>query len=211
MPGPTAPEPITEDLQIAETAISRLAQQMRSGSGLPELTDPTLNNTERLVAIFAAQVQELETVFLQLFEETTLETAEGVQLDNIGRIVGRERADETDTEYRARLRAQIQLNMSSGTIEQVLLIVDLALGDGIPLVMTEGTIAEFEIDVLGSITPEIAARVALVLGTAKAGAVKANLKYFDETPVFAYDGAGGAKYDGGYKYASSIDSGSTLT
>lgn len=210
MPAPTAPEPITEDLQIAETAISRLIAQDRSGSGLPDLTDPTLSNTEQLIAIFVAEVQELETVFLQLFEETTLDTAVGAQLDNLGRIVGRERADETDTEYRNRLRAQVQLNLSSGTVEQVLAAVVLSLGNSISLIMTEGEVAEFEIEVTESITPEIAARVALVLGTAKGGGIKANLKYFDETPVFAYDGAGGAKYDGGFKYASSIDSGSTL-
>lgn len=168
-----------------------------------------LNNIEELVAALVASVQELEAVVFDLLTETHLDTAIGVQLDVIGRIVGRTRQGEADEAYRERLRAQIAINLSSGTKEQVIDVVRRSI-DGSPAVeLVQGTIAEFTIDVLASITAAAALRAAQSLKRAKVGGVKANLDFFDATPVFAYDGFGGAKFDGGFFYASSIDAGST--
>ena len=168
------------------------------------------NNTEKLVEILVAEIQELDDVALDVFSNFTLDNATGVNLDVFGVIVGRGRTGESDDDYRDVLRAQIRNNLSGGTIEDILTVLTLVFGSELPITLTEGAPAEFEVEVLTSITAEKALNMARAVGRGKAGGVKGNLKFFDGGPLFAYDGAGGAKYDGGFKYGSSIDSGSVI-
>jgi hypothetical protein len=100
---------------VAE-AISRLIQQFR---------DPGSERLEALIASYVQQIQELENVSFELITDRTLDTATGVQLDGIGQIVGLERGGLDDTEYRLRLKVQIRLNTSNGTIEDVITVANL--------------------------------------------------------------------------------------
>lgn len=170
----------------------------------------SLNNAELLVEALLSEIQALEEAAIGVFEGMTLSLAAGVNLDVFGVIVGRARAGESDDDYRDILRAQIRTNLAGGTVEDILVVMTLVFGAALPLTLTEGSIAEFEVDVGAAITTSKATSMATAVGRGKAGGVKANLKYFESTPSFAYDGFGGAKYDGGFKYKSSIDSGSLV-
>jgi len=72
-----------------------------------------------LVEAFVSPAQELENMLSDLLRFRSIDTAVGAQLDIIGEIVGQERGGRTDAEYRAAIRARIQINNSSGTPEDV--------------------------------------------------------------------------------------------
>lgn len=91
-------------------ALARLAQQLK---GKP--------NYEALYNVCLRQIQEIEDALWQLFVERWLDTAVGVQLDVLGRIIGEPRGNSAnDAAYVLRLRARQRTNRSSGTIEQIL-------------------------------------------------------------------------------------------
>jgi hypothetical protein len=163
------------------------------------------NNIEKLVGVFTEQIQQLETALLEVLIETRLANAIGAQLDVIGRIVGRERADEDDDRYRDLIAAQIALNRASGTIPEVLSIVSLIVGADVPLELTEYFPAAFEIEAMsGPLPAGQGATVASVVKQAKAGGVNGLFRYFETSPVFRLDGAGGSQFDGGYHMSTSI-------
>jgi hypothetical protein len=76
------------------------------------------NNIEKFVAALVAPTQTVADAFNQLLTECDLETAVGVQLDQLGKLVGRAREGVTDDDvYRRLIAAQITVNKSSGSIE----------------------------------------------------------------------------------------------
>lgn len=83
------------------------------------------NNFEKLLGAYAAQIQDLETVFLELLVLTRLNNAAGVQLGRIGVLLGLERGSLSDDDYRARLRVRIKTNQASGTGPE---IIEIASG-----------------------------------------------------------------------------------
>lgn len=95
------------------------------------------NNIEKLLGVYATQIQELETALLEVLTETRLENAVGVQLDVIGRIVGVERGSLSDADYRSRLLVRIQVNRASGTIPEILAVVEGMLGTDQQIMLTE--------------------------------------------------------------------------
>lgn len=165
----------------------------------------SLSNLEKMAELLASEAQDVDDAALGVLSGMTLALAEGANLDVFGEILGRKRAGATDADYRDVLNSQIRLNLSGGTIEDILVVLALVFGSALTLTMTEGRVAEFDVEVAESITTATATSMAQALKRGKAGGVKANLKYHDTEPQFAYDGLGSAKFDGGYYYGSSID------
>jgi hypothetical protein len=73
------------------------------------------DNFNKLVQLFLEQVQEIEVATLSIADQKNINTAIGVWLDYIGKIVGEARKSRTDTEYRAALLLKIAANNSDGT------------------------------------------------------------------------------------------------
>lgn len=138
---PTPIEPLVEKLAgTHETEIvdSQLQQFKRGGS--------QQTNFEKLISVYAAQIQELEQFFFTLKTLRTIDTAVGVQLEGIGDIVGEARNGRSDDDYRRAVRAKILINISSGTTEDLLGVVDKLLPASKTLVATEDSFpAHFEI------------------------------------------------------------------
>lgn len=117
------PAPVEESapgegaIDHATAAVNRLPQQFRK----PKI--------EALVRIFCAPMAALEQAFIDLLTKRTVETAEGEQLNVLGRIVGQRQVNVTDTTYRSLIRARIRANKSSGMGDQILLVVRLVLSD----------------------------------------------------------------------------------
>jgi len=72
-----------------------------------------------VVSIFAGRAQEVENAMSDLLVFRSIDTAYDATLDIIGEIVGQGRGGRTDVEFRAAIRARIQINASSGTPDQM--------------------------------------------------------------------------------------------
>ena len=86
---------------------------------------------ERITGIVEAiggQIQGLEDVSCDLIDDRKIDTAEGVQLDKIGKIVGRRRLGLSDASYRQVIKAQIGINTSNGHLEDLFFVFNLITG-----------------------------------------------------------------------------------
>lgn len=79
---------------------------------------------EKIEALLAAlgsdQIQDLEDTLTQLLSRLVVDNSEGVQLDNIGKIVGQPRNGQDDATYQIFIHAKIGRNVSEGDIERVI-------------------------------------------------------------------------------------------
>ncbi len=101
------------------------------------------NNITKFLSAIMASVQDVEDALQQLLTERAVDTAVGVQLDALGRIVGQERGAMSDDDYRRHVRARIAANNSEGLIRDILDVATLVIYDDD---------ATFEIDVQGVAT-----------------------------------------------------------
>lgn len=148
-------------------ALARLAQQLKGKTKL-----------ELFMGAFASRYQGPEDALWQLYTERWLDTAVGVQLDVLGRIIGQPRGNSTDdAAYRLRLRARQRANRSSGTVEQILSVFT-ALGIPVADLWSEPNFpAGFTLHVQDYPTDSAtAALYAEFLHDAKLGAVRALLE-----------------------------------
>lgn len=138
-----------------------------------------------LLASSMTQVQELEDEAFNVLTLRALDVAEGAQLDAIGTIVNLLRDGLTDTEYRARLRIQILINLSSGTAADVLEVFRQLVPTG-ALLWTDNHPAAFTLDI-GTATLS-GAQLAVILQRVKAAAVRALLVYGEpgDAPFFSF-------------------------
>ncbi|KKK91869.1 hypothetical protein LCGC14_2708620 [marine sediment metagenome] len=126
------------------------------------------------ISAFVDQSQDVEDGSFEVLLDTIIETAVGVQLDGIGVIVGRARGGLTDDLYRVRLQAQILLNKSSGTLDEILTIV--ALLEAAPIVdVSEQFPAGFVIEIID--IQGDPAQLAAIIAEARSAAVNGHLHY----------------------------------
>lgn len=100
---------VTKITDHVSQAVDRLAEQYK---------EKTL--VEGLVKAFVPPIQDLEDVFCDLETDRQLNNAVGLQLDNFGTIVGRDREGFDDDFYRILLQVQIGINNSEGTPEDII-------------------------------------------------------------------------------------------
>lgn len=75
---------------------------------------------------FLRRAQNLEQAIVDVYTKGfDLDTAKGVQLDLIGRLVREARAARSDDEYRRSLRVRVLVNRSQGTIPELIAIARL--------------------------------------------------------------------------------------
>lgn len=146
-------------------AVGRLLAQFR---GRPRL--------EGVARALGTVVQGLEDVSWQVRAGRAVDTAEGAQLDVLGRVVGRERGALSDEEYRVRIKTQIALNLSSGTPGEIVGLFRLLMPNGIQLL--EQAPAAFVLRILG-VLPIPATEALELLREAKPGGVRALLEWSD--------------------------------
>jgi alpha-D-ribose 1-methylphosphonate 5-triphosphate synthase subunit PhnG len=144
-------------------------------------------NIDAIVKAFAQQSQDLENAAFEVLLETTLADAIGIQLDNLGTIVGVERGGRNDADYRVRIGAQILLNTASGTIEELLALA-VALGATTDVLLREVQPAKIEIEVDIPITN--GAEIGAVMGQAKAGGVGFSFTWYESATPFKFDTSG---------------------
>jgi hypothetical protein len=132
-------------------------------SALTDTFDKPVNRA--FISTFAKQVQDIENVAFAVLQGRTINTAVGVQLDGLGELVGAPRAGRTDDTYRVRIRAQIALNLSSGTPDEILRIVQLMVGSA---KLAEYFPASFIVDSTAGANPTSAATALEISSIVKA-------------------------------------------
>lgn len=101
---------ISQIVNHIEQAVDRLLYQYK---GKPKI--------EGLLSAFVKQIQDIEDAAFPLMTDRSVETSVGVQLDQVGDIVGIGRiAGQSDEEFREAIKTQIIQNMNEGTAEQVI-------------------------------------------------------------------------------------------
>lgn len=81
-----------------------------------------------LIGISADRIQGLEDALQQILRERWVNEAIGDQLDELGAIVGEERLNRNDRQYRPAIRLRIELNRSGGEPESVIRFVERGFG-----------------------------------------------------------------------------------
>ena len=80
------------------------------------------NITAIIKAYITEQIQDLEDSGCELYDRLNIDLMDGVQLDNIGIIVGQDREGQADSIYRVFLRTKIGVNNSQSSIEDIIQI-----------------------------------------------------------------------------------------
>jgi hypothetical protein len=153
-------------------AIGRLVGQFKGFSGW-----------DGLISAFVRQTQDLENAAHEVIELTEIETAVGVQLDGLASIVGIERLGSDDDELRIRIKARIIFNQASGTIEEVIEILNLLTANAIEI--REYFPAAFNVVVADTLAED---PVLLAEQVPKPAAVNGFLEYrlSDDDEVFSF-------------------------
>jgi len=165
------------------------------------------NDLELLARSYVDELQALDAAATALLTDTSLDAAVGVQLDGLGQIIGLERNGLDDDRYRALLRAQIRVNTAGGTIPQLNEIIRLVTGTtaaNAAFTLVESFPADFKIDFVPILDVGVGAIAADAMYQAKAAGVHGVFEYYETAPVFAFDGAGGSRFDGGWYIKTAI-------
>ena len=97
-----------------EQGLSRLLEQFKDKPNITALLEGWLQG-----------VQTTEDSLFDLLDNRSIQTAYGVQLDYIGKIVGAKRGGRSDSSYREFIQLQILINTSEGTPTDILEILSL--------------------------------------------------------------------------------------
>lgn len=158
-------------------------------------------NFEYLLRSWLEQIQDSENTSLDILEKTWLSTATGAQLDELGKIVGEQRFDRNDSDYLDAIETRILLNLSEGTIEDILGLIE-SLSPGLTMVTTEYFPAGFVIASTSPIDPAVVDvyKIGDFIKSGRPAGVNGSATFFVASP-FQFDT--GLGYDDG-KYGVAV-------
>jgi len=167
----------------------------------------TQTDVEKLVAAFAGPAQDVENVLQQLLLQRWIDTAVGVQLDQLGKIVGQAREGRDDDDYRRFIRARILTNRSDGRFETLITIALLVLNEvGVTIRVTDEGTATCRVYATGAVTGDTAGAIlATFMQLAVGGGVRVVTQWEDSTAsgIFRFDSGPG--FDVGHLSADEDD------
>jgi hypothetical protein len=178
---------ITKKTTIVEEGLANLIAQFEDKVKL-----------KAFLATYLVQVQDLENAFCTLFQVLNLNEAVGAQLDIIGALVGEQRAGRSDDQYLIAIQARILLNISEGTIEDVIGLALAVSGAPVTVTLLEDFPAAFSITINEDIDPLLVdtTRMAAIIASGRPVAVKGIL-IFHAAGSFQFDGVGSVGFDEG--------------
>lgn len=98
------------------TALDRMLEQFQGSV-----------NLRLLASSYTDQVQELENAAIQLLHDRSLDAGTGHRLDGLGQLVGITRSGEDDEAFRLRIRGELAVLNSQGSLENLIAIMQLLL------------------------------------------------------------------------------------
>lgn len=148
-------------------------------------------NINALAASYLHQIQEFENACWEVILFRLLDNAEGVQLDTIGRIVGRGRGELIDSDYKIAIRAQIRINRSCGTPNDLIDVMVLSIPTNYSLTYDEAYPATVIMSIVGIVNFNISV-VFDNLRRTKSGGVRLLLSYSSAAPENTFTFASGS-------------------
>ncbi len=187
--------------------LSRLLTQFH---GLP--------NIGGIVRAYLVQAQELEDMVFTLMSERYVSTATGEQLDGLGEIVGEDRADRDDDDYRVAILGRANLNKKNAKIEDLIYLFEQLLPGTLTQVKDGPWIATVRVQPEAALISPLPSPETLddELQRAKGGGIRAHLIYGlsarstlfkfapGTTPVSSSQGLGNAAQTTGGKWAGIV-------
>lgn len=147
-------------------------------------------NLQKFIEIETEEFQELEQLFFDLRDKRlNINDAEGVQLDNLGAMVGqKDRLGFDDDFYRILIQARIGINVSNGEPERIINTLKLLTKAGYVHYMNLKN-AEIAVGSDGVINPLSVEFLISNLQKVVVGGVRVNyLAIYSPTEAFAFDG-----------------------
>ena len=153
-------------------------------------------NFRALVQVYANAFQAIDNVALQLEAQGGITDAEGVQLDQIGQLIGQPRPGGAfpggvdDAQYRRYLYARQAVNNSHGTAPELVTILQLLLGDQLTWAWPVDTPpAAFVLSIWVTSPLEDWQKQMVIEFMTQAKAAGVGMRIIVAvTPIFAYDG-----------------------
>ncbi len=84
---------------------------------------------------FLDESTELENLCQDLYDDRNLDSAVGVQLEQIGRLIGEVRNGRDDETYRQAIKLRIAINTSEGTVQDIINVLNLLYGDDVDVII----------------------------------------------------------------------------
>ncbi len=134
-------------------------------------------NLAVLLTSYLNRVQELENAAWEVILYRLLDTAEGIQLDRLGAIVGRGRGSLSDAEYLLAIKGQIRINRSCGTPVDMIDVATLTLPPGDVFTYGEAFPATIVMIVVSAETDTVIGVLFDSLKRTKPGGVRLLLEY----------------------------------
>jgi hypothetical protein len=167
-------------------ALSRLPHMYKGADAAHE------TNTQKVLRALLAPAAALEAAMQQVLTQRAIDTAVGVQLTALGKLVGMDRQGVTDDEiYRRFVRAAVVANKSNGLIDDILTIGKLVVNDvGAVFTLRNEGAAAFVLAISGvAVTDAVAAVLIKLIRQATGAGIRAILEYSSAAPstVFVLD------------------------
>lgn len=172
--------PYTRNDEVEETALAVLLEQFRNKPRM-----------EGLLSALVGPFQELETVFWDLLTKVNINDGTGDQLDLVGKWLGLKRYGLDDETYRVRLRVEVLIRASNGTINDLLriMVAALALQTGVTTSLEEPSPATALVHIVGTVPVGMPQEILSFLNRARPLGVKLFLQW---------------EYDGAFTFSDSL-------
>lgn len=150
-----------------------------------------MNNIQKLLDAILLPMQDVEDALQQCLTDRTLETATGINLDVIGRLVGELRQGQSDDDYRISIQARVASNRSSGTMEDLIRVAKIIINDTTASIVARnhgglgGAEVQLTINDL-AITDALAEQLIRALADTESAGVRTLLEYGDTDPDTAW-------------------------
>lgn len=153
-------------------------------------------NITAFIRAHAIQQQRIETMFLQLWIELTIEYASGLQLDKLGALVLEDRRGLDDSTYKAAIRTKIRINRSNATANEVIDIMR-ATEDRL-YHMRQFAYASMELELVNEYKAGVDADLVFLAGVLKkikAAGVRADIVYHERDNISIFTSASGDSFE----------------
>jgi hypothetical protein len=193
----TQGDPVGQILDYSAEGNDRLIEEYKKKPFIEALNSAVLD-----------ELTELEKVFWDLYVLRSLDTAEGVQLDGLGDIVGEPRGNKDEETYRRFIRIRVLVNNSDGKIEQLYSILRGLLGEGFIADIQDSFPAGIVVYVGSPLDPLTPEDVNRLLRKAKGGGIRLDFVYsdLDETDMFLWSDDDDTPDTGGFHgWGDSLD------
>lgn len=148
-----------------------------------------------LLGAIAAEVQEVEDMWLAMLASNAIDDAIGAQLDQIGGLVAQPRGGASDRDYRRRIRAKVATNRSMGLVGDILRLARLVINDSTASVTLENEgVASYVLRLHAAAVPEATATdLAAFVRKATSAGVRGVTEYATvaDDDAFTFDGPAG--------------------